>query len=204
MTRELIGDHDPRRPALPLQQLPQQALRCPLVALALHQHIEHHAGLVHGTPEPSGHLGPYTARGVGSRTPAISPASQASPRFVLFIDNTRSRAFQSLQRSLPHLRKLLSAVSADLHRGSAAMRPSWSSTQSGHLQPVLNTEVGFGVGSEVPTNILAHRRCSNPGAGVGVGLLQQAPDRDFHVANQPRCFPGCGHRATKLIPERAA
>jgi hypothetical protein len=52
ITRELVGDHDPWRPALPLQQLPQQALGGPPVAPALDQHVEHHPDLVHGTLKP--------------------------------------------------------------------------------------------------------------------------------------------------------
>jgi hypothetical protein len=52
ITRELIGDHDPRRPALPLEQLAEQALRCPPIPPALHQYVEHHPGLIDGTLEP--------------------------------------------------------------------------------------------------------------------------------------------------------
>ena len=42
---QLIRDHDPGSPALPLQQLAQQALGRLLVAPALNQHIEHDAVL---------------------------------------------------------------------------------------------------------------------------------------------------------------
>ncbi len=49
---ELVGDHDPRRPALPLQQLAQQALGGPLVAPALDQHVEYDAVLVDRPPQP--------------------------------------------------------------------------------------------------------------------------------------------------------
>ncbi len=52
IARELVGDYDPLRPALPLQQLAQQALGGTLIAWALHQHVEYHPGLVHITPEP--------------------------------------------------------------------------------------------------------------------------------------------------------
>src|ERR687885_295048 len=57
VARELVGDHDARRPALPLQQLAQQTLRGALVAPALHQHIQHHPGLVDRAPEPVPHPG---------------------------------------------------------------------------------------------------------------------------------------------------
>ena len=49
---QLVGDHDARRPALPLQQLAQQALGGALIAPALDQHVEHDAVLVHRTPQP--------------------------------------------------------------------------------------------------------------------------------------------------------
>ena len=49
---ELVSNHDAGRPALPLQQLAQQALRRTLVAPALDQHVEHHPGLIHRAPEP--------------------------------------------------------------------------------------------------------------------------------------------------------
>ena len=52
IARQLVGDHDARRPALPLQQLAQQALGGPLVAPALHQHVEHDAVLVDRPPQP--------------------------------------------------------------------------------------------------------------------------------------------------------
>ena len=49
---KLVGDHDARRPALPLQQLTEQALGGTLITPALNQHVEYHPGLVHGAPEP--------------------------------------------------------------------------------------------------------------------------------------------------------
>src|SRR3712207_3381428 len=52
ITTELVGYHDAGRPALPLQQLAQQALGGALVAPALDQHVEHHPVLIHGAPEP--------------------------------------------------------------------------------------------------------------------------------------------------------
>ena len=44
VARELVRDHHPWRPALPLQQLTQQALGCPLVTSALHQGIKDEPG----------------------------------------------------------------------------------------------------------------------------------------------------------------
>src|SRR3954452_19143359 len=52
VTTELVGDHDARRPALPLQQLAQQALGGPFVPPALDQHVEHDAVLVDRAPQP--------------------------------------------------------------------------------------------------------------------------------------------------------
>src|SRR5689334_8932240 len=54
---QLVGDHDPRGPALPLQQLAQQALGRLLVAPALDQHVEHHPVLVDRPPEIVGLAG---------------------------------------------------------------------------------------------------------------------------------------------------
>ena len=47
---ELVGDHDAWRTHLLLQQLAQQPLGGLLVAAALHQDVEHDAGLVHSSP----------------------------------------------------------------------------------------------------------------------------------------------------------
>src|SRR3954453_18563518 len=52
LARQLVGDHDARRPALPLQQLAEQALGGALIAPALDQHVEHNAVLVYRTPQP--------------------------------------------------------------------------------------------------------------------------------------------------------
>jgi hypothetical protein len=49
---KLVGDHDARRPALPLQQLAQQPLGCALITPALDQDVEHDAVLVDRAPEP--------------------------------------------------------------------------------------------------------------------------------------------------------
>src|SRR4051794_36396306 len=49
---QLISDHDARRPALPLQQLAEQALGGALIAPALDQHVEYDAVLIDRAPEP--------------------------------------------------------------------------------------------------------------------------------------------------------
>src|SRR4051812_13800601 len=49
---KLVGDHDARRPALPLQQLAQQSLGCALITPALDQYVEHDAVLVDRAPQP--------------------------------------------------------------------------------------------------------------------------------------------------------
>src|SRR5215471_12407604 len=54
---QLVGDHDSRRPHLLLQQLAQQPLGCLLVASAVHEDVEHHAGLIHRPPQPVLHTG---------------------------------------------------------------------------------------------------------------------------------------------------
>src|SRR3954447_25988261 len=52
VARQLVGDHDARRPALPLQQLAQQALGSALIPPALDQHVEDDAVLVDRAPQP--------------------------------------------------------------------------------------------------------------------------------------------------------
>src|SRR4051794_20872244 len=49
---KLVGDHDARRSALPLQQLAQQPLGGALITPALDQHVEYDAVLVHCAPQP--------------------------------------------------------------------------------------------------------------------------------------------------------
>src|SRR3954449_7985638 len=50
IARQLVRDQHARRPSLPLEQLAQQTLGGLLVAPALHQHLEHEAGLVDRPP----------------------------------------------------------------------------------------------------------------------------------------------------------
>src|SRR4051812_23395539 len=52
VARQLVRDHDTRRPRLPLQQLAKQTLGGPLVAPALDQDVEHDPILVDSPPEP--------------------------------------------------------------------------------------------------------------------------------------------------------
>src|SRR3954468_16431259 len=53
VARQLVRDHDTRRPRLPLQQLAKQTLGGPLVAPALDQDVEHDPILVDSPPEPA-------------------------------------------------------------------------------------------------------------------------------------------------------
>ncbi len=55
VARQLVGDHDPWCPRLPLQQLPEYPLGSLLIAPSLHQHVKHHPGLVDGAPKPMRH-----------------------------------------------------------------------------------------------------------------------------------------------------
>ena len=52
ITRQLVGDHDPKCPALLLKQLVHQALGGVHVAPALHQDVQHRPGLVNRAPQP--------------------------------------------------------------------------------------------------------------------------------------------------------
>ena len=52
VARQLVGDHDARRPALPLQQLAQEPFGGPFVPPALDQHVEYDAVLIDCAPQP--------------------------------------------------------------------------------------------------------------------------------------------------------
>ena len=52
VARKRASGQDVWRPALPLEPLAEQTLRRPPVPPALEQHVEHHPGLINGTPEP--------------------------------------------------------------------------------------------------------------------------------------------------------
>src|SRR3954463_3587681 len=52
VAREFVRDHHPRRDALLLEQLPQEAFGRLCIAAALDQDIEHDAGLIDGPPQP--------------------------------------------------------------------------------------------------------------------------------------------------------
>jgi hypothetical protein len=93
IAREPVGDYDPLHPALPLQQLAQQALGGPLIASALHQHVEYHPGLVHITPEPVLHTNDLD-RGL-VEVPLVSSMGQPSPDPI-------GELLAELERPLPH------------------------------------------------------------------------------------------------------
>jgi hypothetical protein len=93
VTRELVGDHDAWCPALPLQQLAQQALGGRLVPPALDQHVEHHPVLIHGTPEPVLH--PGNPDGDLVKVPLVTSLRQPPPDPV-------GKLLAELERPLPH------------------------------------------------------------------------------------------------------
>ena len=49
---KLVRDHHPRRPAVALQELAQQALGRFGIAAALHENVQDEAVLIHGAPQP--------------------------------------------------------------------------------------------------------------------------------------------------------
>src|SRR4051812_34440324 len=93
VTRQLVSDHDAGRPALPLQQLAQQALCRTLVAPALNQDVEHHPGLIDGTPEPVLHPGNLDSDLI--EVPLVSSAGQPPSDLV-------GELLAELERPLPH------------------------------------------------------------------------------------------------------
>jgi hypothetical protein len=52
VARERASGQDVWRPALPLEPLAERTLRRPPIPPAPDQHVEHHPGLINGTPEP--------------------------------------------------------------------------------------------------------------------------------------------------------
>src|SRR5215203_5005560 len=90
---ELISDHDTRRPALPLQQLAEQALGGALITPALDQHIEHDAVLIDRTPEPVLLAGDF--EGDLIKVPFVSGAGQPPSDPV-------GERLAELQGPLPH------------------------------------------------------------------------------------------------------
>src|SRR3954447_2253554 len=93
IARQLVRDQDARRPALPLEQLPQQALGRFLVPPALDQHVEHGAVLVDGPPQPMLLAGNFDLDLI--EVPLVAGPRQPAADLV------RERLAE-LQRPLPH------------------------------------------------------------------------------------------------------
>jgi hypothetical protein len=93
VAREFVSDHDAGRPALPLQQLAQQALGGTLVASVLDQHVEHHPGLIHSTPEPMLHPGNLDDDLI--KMPFVAGAGQPPPDLI-------GELLAEFERPLPH------------------------------------------------------------------------------------------------------
>src|SRR5215203_3944961 len=90
---ELISDHDTRRPALPLQQLAEQALGGALITPALDQHVEHDAVLIDRTPQPVLLAGDLYRNLI--QMPFVSGRRQPPPDLV-------GECLAELERPLPH------------------------------------------------------------------------------------------------------
>src|SRR3954447_16444736 len=93
VARQLVRDHDPWCPALPLEELSEQALGGVLVAPALHQDVEHHPSLVHRAPEPVRDAGDLHHNLV--QVPLIAGTGQPAADLV-------GEHLAELQRPLPH------------------------------------------------------------------------------------------------------
>src|SRR3954469_5662466 len=90
---KLVGDHDARRPALPLQQLAEQAFGGPFVPPALDQYVEHEAVLVDRAPEPMLYPGDFDDDFI--EMPFVSGTGQPAPDLV-------GDVLAELERPLPH------------------------------------------------------------------------------------------------------
>src|SRR4051812_2414199 len=93
VARQLIGDHDARRPALPLQQLAQESFGGPFVPPALDQYVEHDAVLVDRAPQPVLLAGNFDGDLI--EMPFVSSCRQTPPDPV-------SEVLAELARPLPH------------------------------------------------------------------------------------------------------
>src|SRR5215212_2744764 len=90
---QLISDHDARRPALPLQQLSQQALGGALITPALDQHVEYDAVLIDRAPQPVLLAGDLHHNFI--QVPFVSGRRQTPPDPV-------GKCLAELERPLPH------------------------------------------------------------------------------------------------------
>src|SRR3954453_15192903 len=93
VARPLVGDPDGRPPAVPLQQLAQQALGGALITPALDQHVEDDAVLVDGAPQPV--LCPGDLYRNLIQMPFVSGRRQTPPDLV-------GKVLAELERPLPH------------------------------------------------------------------------------------------------------
>ena len=104
IARQLVGDQHPRRLALPLEQLAQEALGGSLVAPALHQHVEHDAVLIDGAPQPV--LLPGDGDHDLVEMPLITATGQSPADLV-------GERLAELERPLPPVDLLCSSTMAD-------------------------------------------------------------------------------------------
>src|SRR4051794_7568094 len=93
VARQLVRDHDTRRPHLPLQQLAEQAFGGPLVPPLLDEDVEHDAVLVDRPPEPMLLAADHQAHFV--EVPFVSHTGQPAPDLV-------GKALAELARPLAH------------------------------------------------------------------------------------------------------
>ena len=90
---EFVGDHDPRRSPLPLQELAKQSLGGSCITPALNQNVEHDAVLVDGAPQPVRRPGDLDDDLI--EVPLVAGSRQAPPDLV-------REPLAKLQRPLPH------------------------------------------------------------------------------------------------------
>src|SRR3954447_13760543 len=90
---KLVGDHDARRPALPLQQLAQKPFGGPFVPPALDEYVEHDAVLIDCAPHPALLAGNFEGNLVD--IPFVSSRGQSAPDLV-------SERLAELEGLLPH------------------------------------------------------------------------------------------------------
>jgi hypothetical protein len=127
---ELISDHHARRPALPHQQLAQQAPGCVLVAPALDQHVEHNPGLVDRAPQPV--LDPGNLDDDLIEMPLVPGAGQPPP-------DPAGELLAELERPLPHVSWLTTmpraaSISSTMRRLSGKRKcrqTAWLMTSAG-------------------------------------------------------------------------
>src|SRR5215213_7891933 len=134
VARQLISDHDARRPALALQKLAEQALGGALITPALDQHIEHDAVLIDRAPQPvllAGDLHHNLILSANSpNLPKLPSRNYGNPPSIRETGFSGGRVSVVNERATPN-----SPTVSQLHPSAICLRPQAASAGSGWRSP---------------------------------------------------------------------